>query len=109
MTRWKMINYQCIHPVQPQLRLRWMRRGGRRVRDENNSDITFKPRKKNLTEIVLTPDDDAGGQVGRVWCVCPSSAPKNRQSPLLPPSNPPSHRDYINRFTHICQLSITNV
>jgi len=79
--------------------------------DENNSGITSKPRKK-LTEMALTPDFEAGGQVGRVWCVCPSSSPKNRQSPLLPrriPGIPPSHRDYINRFTHIYQLSITNV
>lgn len=62
MTTWKMINYQCTSGST--LTAAMMARGARGSPatvagfDENNSGITSKPRKK-LTEMVLTPGDEA--------------------------------------------------
>lgn len=116
MTTWKMINYQCTGCTWLNLNRggdRWW--GGRQwwwLGFKRTTVVLRLNLEKKLADMALTPGDDAGGQVGRVWCICPSSMPKNCRSPLLPrriPGKLPSHRDYINRFTHICQLSITNV
>ncbi|KAL5234694.1 hypothetical protein ACI65C_002104 [Semiaphis heraclei] len=56
--------------------------------DENNRvvPITSKPRKK-LTEMALTPGNEAGGQVGRVWCVLSFVVTEKPPKPPSPPSD----------------------
>jgi len=111
-----MINYQCTSGSTSIVEMKAVGARGSPATvagfDENNRvvPITSKPRKK-LTEMALTPGNEAGGQVGRVWCVLsfvvtekPPKPPSPRRIPGIPPA---PNRDYINRFTHICQLSIT--